>query len=152
MAHLQREREATDVLVIGAGAAGAVATRTLAEAGIDVLCLEQGDWVASSDFFGATPAWEITSQKTWHPNPNLRGRPDDYPIEVSQSDVNPLMLAAVGGSTVIYAAHWQRQHPDERPGLRDHPRRLPGSLPDHGALIDIVAGEPGNQTTTRRGR
>ena len=35
----------TDVLVIGAGAAGAAVAWRLARAGIGVACLEQGDWV-----------------------------------------------------------------------------------------------------------
>ncbi len=104
---------AADVLVIGAGASGAVATRVLAEAGMKVVCLEQGDWVSPDEFFGHTPDWELTSQKIWHPNPNVRGRPDDYPVNTEESDVNPLMLAAVGGSTVIYAAHWHRFMPSD---------------------------------------
>lgn len=106
-------RDIADVVVIGAGASGAVATKTLAEAGMSVVCLEQGDWVSPSDFFGGTPDWEVTSQKTWHPNPNVRGRADDYPIDTDDSDVNPLMLAAVGGSTVIYTAHWHRFMPSD---------------------------------------
>ncbi len=32
----------TDALIIGAGLSGAVVGRRLAEAGVDVLCLEQG--------------------------------------------------------------------------------------------------------------
>jgi choline dehydrogenase-like flavoprotein len=103
----------TDVLIIGAGASGAVAAKTLAEAGMRVVCLEQGGWVASDAFFGDKPEWELTSQKTWHPNPNVRGRTEDYPVEVSDSDVNPLMFGAVGGSTIIYAAHWHRFMPSD---------------------------------------
>lgn len=105
--------DVADVVVIGAGASGAVATKTLAEAGMNVVCLEQGDWIPTDEFFGDTPDWEVTSQKTWHPNPNVRGRADDYPIDTADSDVNPLMLAAVGGSTVIYAAHWHRFMPSD---------------------------------------
>ena len=37
-------RARADVLIVGAGAAGGVVGRRLAEAGMDVLCLEQGDW------------------------------------------------------------------------------------------------------------
>ena len=33
-----------DVLIIGAGASGAVAAKRLVEEGFDVVCLEQGDW------------------------------------------------------------------------------------------------------------
>ena len=113
MASIAPSRDEADVVIIGAGASGAVAAETLAESGIGVVCLEQGDWVGPEEFFGGTPDWELTSQKTWHPNPNVRGRPADYPIDTTESDVNPLMLAAVGGSTVIYAAHWHRFMPSD---------------------------------------
>ena len=34
-----------DVLIVSAGATGALAATVLAQAGLDVLCLEQGAWV-----------------------------------------------------------------------------------------------------------
>jgi choline dehydrogenase-like flavoprotein len=39
------DRERVEVLVIGAGAAGAAFTWSLSQAGIKVMCLEQGGWV-----------------------------------------------------------------------------------------------------------
>ncbi len=102
-----------DVLIIGAGASGSVAAAHLATAGFKVVCLEQGGWVNASDFSGDKPEWELLAQKQWHPNPNVRDRPADYPCETSDSDVNPLMFAAVGGSTILYAAHWCRQLPSD---------------------------------------
>ncbi len=105
--------EVADVLIIGAGATGAVAARHLAKAGFKVVCLEQGTWVDSSEFWGDKPEWELMAQKRWHPNPNVRELGDDYPINCEESDVNPLMFAAVGGSTVIWAAHWHRFMPSD---------------------------------------
>ena len=103
----------TDVLIIGAGPAGAVAASYLAEKGIAVTCLEQGDWSNPSDYPGDKPEWELIAQKSWNPNPNVRGREADYPCDTSESDVNPLMFAGVGGSTILYAAHWLRFLPSD---------------------------------------
>ncbi len=105
--------EIAEVLIIGAGASGAVAAKHLAEAGVRVVCLEQGRRVESTEFYGDKPEWELMSQRLWHPNPNVRGLATDYPIDTSESDVNPLMFAGVGGSTLIYAAHWQRFMPSD---------------------------------------
>lgn len=103
----------TDVLIVGAGPAGSVAAAYLAEHGFGVVCLEQGDWQNPSDYPGDKAEWELIAQKSWHPNPNVRAQPADYPCELSESDVNPLMFAGVGGSTVLYAAHWVRFLPSD---------------------------------------
>jgi choline dehydrogenase-like flavoprotein len=108
-----RVPEHSDVLVIGAGVTGAIATRELIEAGFTVVCLEQGDWTRRSEFTGAGKDWELAAQRNWHPNPNVRGMVTDYPIDVSESDVNPLMYAGVGGSSILYGAHWVRSLPSD---------------------------------------
>jgi len=105
--------DVADVLIIGAGASGAVAANQLAKAGFKVVCLEQGRRMDASEYRGSSPEWEITSQKQWHPNPNVRDLENDYPCETTHSDVNPLMYNAVGGSTIIYAGHWQRFIPSD---------------------------------------
>jgi choline dehydrogenase-like flavoprotein len=105
--------DVADILVIGAGAAGSVAVKELAEKGFNVVCLEQGDWVDPAAFTGDKPEWELSKQKQWHPNPNVRANRWDYPINTSESDVNPLMYAAVGGSTILYTAHWVRMLPSD---------------------------------------
>jgi choline dehydrogenase-like flavoprotein len=105
--------EVADVLVVGAGATGAVVVRELAQQGFSVVCLEQGDWTRRSEFTGATTDWELAAQRAWHPNPNVRAGESDYPIDVSDSDVNPLMYSGVGGSTILYGAHWVRMLPSD---------------------------------------
>ena len=113
MAKVNKRAKVAEVLIIGAGASGSVAAKHLAEAGIDVVCLEQGPKVDNSEFWGDKPEWELMAQKRWHPNPNVRDLESDYPVDTSKSDVNPLMYNAVGGSTILYAAHWQRFMPSD---------------------------------------
>ena len=103
----------SDVVIVGAGPSGAVAALELARAGMSVTVLEQGDWVAAEEFDGARPEWELTQLSKWHPNPNVRGRPEDYPIDATDSEVNPLMFAGVGGAALIYGAHWVRFMPSD---------------------------------------
>jgi choline dehydrogenase-like flavoprotein len=102
-----------DVVVVGAGASGSVAAAELARSGFRVVCLEQGGWTPPESFTGDKPEWELTKQKDWHPNPNVRKGRWDYPINTEDSDVNPLMYAAVGGSTILYTAHWVRMLPSD---------------------------------------
>lgn len=105
--------EHSDVVIVGAGPSGAVAASELIAAGMSVTVLEQGDWVPANAFHGATRHWELTQLREWHPNPNVRGRAHDYPIDTARSDVNPLMFAGVGGAALIYGAHWMRFMPSD---------------------------------------
>jgi choline dehydrogenase-like flavoprotein len=103
----------TNVLVIGAGASGAVAAKELAEAGFTVICLEQGGWRNAAEFPGDKLEWELLVAKEWSANPNVRGWPEDYPCETSESDVDPVMFNAVGGSTIHFGAQWARMRPSD---------------------------------------
>ncbi len=107
--------EQADVLVIGSGPAGAAVTKRLADLGAKVVCLEQGDWVRPEDYPSARPDWEVALRRgPFHFNPNVRRRPEDYPV-VSKGGHPPtvLMFNAVGGSTIHYTAHWPRFHPSD---------------------------------------
>ena len=105
--------ERTDVLVIGAGAGGAVAARYLAAAGFRVVCLEQGDWADTSAFPGGRQEWELLIATTWNADPNVRRSPADYPIERSRSPISPVMYNGVGGSTIHFGAQWLRMRPQD---------------------------------------
>lgn len=102
-----------DVLIIGAGPTGAVAAKRLAEAGFQVVCLEQGDWPDYTKARAAADDFELTAGRDWSWTPNTRRMPSDYPIEESDSDITALMWNGVGGSSVLFAAQWHRNLPSD---------------------------------------
>src|SRR5262245_28192705 len=97
-----------DVLVIGAGASGAVAALRLVEAGLSVVTLEQGDWPDRDSFRGNQPDYEISATRRWSAFPSLRDSPDDYPIDQTETDIKIVNWNGVGGSTVLWQAVWPR--------------------------------------------
>ncbi len=106
-------RETVDVLVIGAGASGAAFVWSLAESGFEVMCLEQGGEPDPEKFPAKERDWEVHRQTDYHPDPNVRGLPEDYPVNNDESAVEPVMYNAVGGSTILYSAHFPRFHPSD---------------------------------------
>lgn len=101
-----------DVLVIGSGMGGAAATKLLAEAGLKVVCLEQGRWAHEIGFPHNAPDWEWQRvMGKWHTAPNLRQLPEDYPVDTQ--DETTLMWNGVGGSTIHYTATWPRYRPSD---------------------------------------
>lgn len=108
------------VLVIGAGMAGGAITCTLAEAGVDVLCLEQGRWVPGGSRPHADRYYELERQFRWSTSPNVRAWGEDYPIGTDA--VQPLMFNEVGGSTAIYTAAWPRFRPTDFVKGKEHGR------------------------------
>jgi choline dehydrogenase-like flavoprotein len=102
-----------DVCIVGAGPAGAVAAKRLAEDGFSVVVLEQGDWPDYSRARAAEADFEINTGPEWGWNPNTRRLKADYPIESTDSDIDVLVYNAVGGGTIVYAAQWQRNVPSD---------------------------------------
>ncbi len=105
--------ENADVVIVGAGPSGAVAAHTLAQKGFSVVCLEQGDWVNPTDYPGNYPEFEMLAENKWSWNPNKRSLSADYPMNVDNADVVPIMLGAVGGSSLLYGAMWMRLLPSD---------------------------------------
>ena len=105
--------EIPDVLVIGAGASGAALCWSLAQSGISVLCLEQGDWVALNAFPTSEADAQVHMQTDFHPEPSVRRLPSDYPVNSQDSPVAPLMYNAVGGSTIHFGSHYPRFPPSD---------------------------------------
>ena len=105
--------EPVDVLIIGAGAAGAALAWSLAETRMNILCLEQGDWMDPGQYPTASMDWEQRRFGDFGLSPNSRGRSEDYPINDSASPIAVSNFNAVGGSTILYAAHFPRFHPSD---------------------------------------
>ncbi|MCL2482335.1 MAG: GMC family oxidoreductase [Propionibacteriaceae bacterium] len=102
-----------DVLVIGGGASGATVSKFLAHEGLHVVCLEQGTWVNTAEYTGNRREYELSMFGRWHKNPNARGLPEDYPLEVSNCDIDPVMYNAVGGGSVHFGGMWPRIMPSD---------------------------------------
>ena len=105
--------EVADVLVIGAGASGGVAALRFVEAGMRVVCLEQGDWPDRHGFPGRGPATELVAARQWSSSPAVRQAPADYPVDVTHSELGVVNFNGVGGGTVLYNAQWPRLLPDD---------------------------------------
>jgi choline dehydrogenase-like flavoprotein len=88
-----------------------VAAKLLAEAGVRVVCLEQGRWVGTSDYPSDRAERELLMAKDWSYSANVRGWPEDYPCEVSEAAIRPIMFNAVGGGTIHFGAEWPRLIP-----------------------------------------
>jgi choline dehydrogenase-like flavoprotein len=112
MAH-EVSKDRVDVLVVGGGPGGAVAAHTLAERGLSVVCLEQGDWVNPGDMPGTKPEFELLTRGKWSVWPNERRGRADYPLNVDDADADPIMFNGVGGGSVFYGAHWMRLLPSD---------------------------------------
>ena len=102
-----------DVLVIGAGASGAAVAWSLSQAGIKVVCLEQGGWLDPSAYPTTDLDYEVHRQTDFNPDPNIRQLPADYAVQNLESAITPLMHNAVGGSTIHWGAHFPRFHPSD---------------------------------------
>jgi len=100
-----------DVLIIGSGATGSISALVLAQAGLDVVCLEQGGWIERKEFAHLHQDWSWQRQTNWNPDVNVRRHPDDYPVDSDSSQV--LMWNGVGGSTNVYGAIWPRYRPSD---------------------------------------
>lgn len=102
-----------DALIVGAGAAGAAVAWNLAGAGFRVVCLEQGPWVEPATLPAYGDDWEIRRLTDFNPDPAVRQRPEDYPVNADASAYTPLMFNAVGGSTIHWSGHFPRYHPSD---------------------------------------
>ena len=85
----------------------------MARHGFSVICLEQGRWFNNAEFPGQKDEWELLAHQRWNHDPNIRGFAEDYPLATHDSDLNPVMIAGVGGSSIFYGGHWMRLLPSD---------------------------------------
>ena len=110
---MSQRTDIVDVLVIGAGMSGGAFTWSLADAGIGVMCLEQGRWPIPSLYPSTQEDWELHLYSDYHFDPNVRGLPEDYPVNTEDTPITPFMYNAVGGSAVHWGAHFPRMRPSD---------------------------------------
>jgi choline dehydrogenase-like flavoprotein len=80
---------------------------------MNILCLEQGDWMDPSLYPTTGMDWEMRALSDFGLSPNARRRPEDYPVNDAESPISVSMFNAVGGSTILYAGHFPRFHPSD---------------------------------------
>ena len=102
-----------DVLIVGAGASGAAFAWSLLGSRMRILCLEQGPMITDADYPSRNADYELSRYAEFSCDPNVRGLPQDYPINAEESPITPVNFNAVGGSTINFAAHWPRMHPSD---------------------------------------
>ena len=118
-------RETVEAIVVGAGAGGGCAAKTLAVAGVQTLLLERGEW-AKGDVFGED---DLSSQRspwlTQGPGPfGARTRPVHAHDNGRFGVVVPWNAACVGSGTVTYGAMaWRFLETDFR--LKTHYGEIP---------------------------
>jgi choline dehydrogenase-like flavoprotein len=117
-----------DVLIIGAGAAGAAFAWSLADTRMNILCLEQGGWMNPAEYPGMRTDWEASQFGAFALSPNARGRREGLPRQRFE-------LADPG----VELQRRRRQHDPLRGALpalpsvrlpRTHARRRRGRLAD----------------------
>ena len=116
--------DVVDVVVVGAGPSGAVVTKRLAEAGMSVVCLEQGDWPDREQYRGTESDFEVTAPKRWAAHPNVRPMLDCYHFWAGLSKFEDLDLIRPGE---IHHVHFQDVPDIPRELLDNGTRDIPGT-------------------------
>jgi len=97
-----------DIIVIGSGAAGAPAAWLLSEKGFNVLLIEAGEDFESSELPTSSIDWELKSEGQFNYVAAERNNIGDYPVDDSKSPIAVCNFNAVGGSSILYSAHFPR--------------------------------------------
>jgi gluconate 2-dehydrogenase alpha chain len=129
----------TDVVVIGLGGAGGVAVEPLTAAGLDVVGLEAGTWLAPKDFApdelrNNYRGWPQAAQKANREIPVHR--PNARAPDSPRGLIHP-MMNGVGGTTLHYWAQSWRLNPWDFRVVTDTRRRYgSGRIPARSTVED----------------
>ncbi|WEJ57076.1 GMC family oxidoreductase [Devosia sp. FJ2-5-3] len=102
-----------DVVVIGAGPTGAAVAWRLASQGVDVICIDRGEWFDYEAICRDAADWEGRRGSVLHSNPNVRRGAYDYPVDDVDTPIKPMIGNGIGGSSVYWSAHVPRFRPED---------------------------------------
>ena len=105
--------EKTDILIIGAGAAGAATAWNLSKTNFKITCLDQGPLLKKEDYSFNNKYREINKIYNFNPDTASRNLEQDYPINSDNSPISISNFNAVGGSTLVYSGHYLRFHKND---------------------------------------
>jgi gluconate 2-dehydrogenase alpha chain len=130
--------DATDVVVIGLGGAGGVAVEPLTAAGLDIVGLEAGTWLAPKDFApdelrNNYRGWPQAAQKANREIPVHR--PNARAPDSSRGLIHP-MMNGVGGTTLHYWAQSWRLNPWDFRVVSDTRRRYGNARLPAGSTVE----------------
>jgi gluconate 2-dehydrogenase alpha chain len=126
----------TDVVIVGMGGAGGVAALPLAQAGIDVIGIEAGTWLKTSDMVPdelriQRAGWPPGPQKVRGEAPTSRANSDGMAVRASAAMIN-----AVGGTTMHYMAQAWRLNPWDFKVVSETRRRYGASRMPAGSTVE----------------
>src|SRR5262250_3668425 len=127
-----------DVVIVGLGAVGGVAALPLARAGLDVIGLESGPWLASRDFApdelrNNFRGWPQSAQKANGEIPTHR--PNASSPYSPRLPIHP-MMNAVGGTSLHYWAQSWRLNPWDFRVVSGTTRRYGASRIPKGSTVE----------------
>jgi gluconate 2-dehydrogenase alpha chain len=128
----------TDVVIVGLGATGGVAALPLAQAGLDVVGLEAGTWLAPADLSpdelrNNFRGWPQSVQKANREVPTHR--PNASAPYSPRAAIHP-MMNAVGGTTLHYWAQSWRLNPWDFKVVSETRRRYGASKLPTGTTVE----------------
>ena len=102
-----------DVLIIGAGPRGRLSHGAWPRRACTLFAWNRATGTNPAEYPTNYPDWEQRLDGENSIDPNVRGRPADYPVNNDDSPISVVNFNGVGGGTIMYAAHFPRLHPSD---------------------------------------